>query len=101
MNGSNKRMRELQAIFEAPPRVRVVLFFFMPSSLLTRSHSPFLRHSTASHSIGKLRITRLMTSRVSSVATSLICLYVVAPTLFYQRAPPDVRACHLGARDTI
>lgn len=30
MNGSNKRMRELQAIFEAPPRVRVVLFFSCP-----------------------------------------------------------------------
>ena len=45
---------------------------FSPSSSMTRS-------STASHSIGKRKITRPMTSRASSAVTSPICL-CVGPT---------------------
>ena len=79
VNGSNKRMRELQAIFETPPRVRVC-FHHTPAPL----HSSLLRYSTASHSTGKPRATPHMTSRASSAATSLICLYVTRrPHCFY------------------
>lgn len=42
VNGSNKRMRDLQALFETPPRVRFMLFYlFLPSlvgSTLILSH---------------------------------------------------------------
>ena len=37
VNGSNKRMRELQAAFESPPRVRANPSHFTPSFLITRS----------------------------------------------------------------
>ena len=35
VNGSNKRMRELQAIFETPPRVRVIHHTPIPTPFLT------------------------------------------------------------------
>ena len=40
MNGSNKRMRELQAIFETPPRVRVFFFSHCLTPLLTHTVLP-------------------------------------------------------------
>lgn len=95
VNGSNKRMRELQAIFETPPRVRVRLPSLTPShSPIHTAHGPTLSpifvndtSSTASHSIGKRKITRRMTSRASSAVTSPICLCV---------GPPRARASFLS-----
>ena len=41
VNGSNKRMRELQAAFESPPRVRPDSSHFTPSFLITHSAPHF------------------------------------------------------------
>jgi hypothetical protein len=60
VNGSNKRMRDLQAVFEAPPRVRIFTTSVVISILTIESHS------TANHWIGNRKIILPMTSRVSS-----------------------------------
>ena len=77
--------------------------------LLPRPLSSTATCSMASHSIGNKSITRRMMSQVSSVATSLRCLYVakrvrVAAILFFP--PPSIADVHVpffvtGARDTI
>jgi hypothetical protein len=72
VNGSNKRMPELQAVFEAQPRVRV--FLHTPTL-----HSSPLRYSSASHSTRKLRATRRMTSRTPLYKMSMMS-HRVRPT---------------------
>ena len=65
VNGSTKRMRELQAAFESPPRVR---FLSIPSFTISNISS-----STERTSIGDRNITLLMTSRASFADTLLRC----------------------------
>ena len=68
VNGSNKRMRELQAAFESPPRVSLPALESQPSltSML----------STERTLIGRRRTIQHTTSQVYSDDTSRRCQYV-------------------------
>ena len=116
VSGSNKRMKELQAAFETPPRVRPVSahlstswlnlipsilsfgpFFDPLHSSYTRSRalSPHIRLYSAVSSMGRTWNGRRSsiqhtTSQAFSDDTSLRCLYVLTPDTFHARCSTDI-----------
>ena len=85
VNGSNKRMRELQAIFETPPRVRVFFFHSITRPLLTLPAAQY----------GKSldwKAENYTTHDVASVFRRYLTHMPVRCPDVYERALSDVRA---------
>ena len=90
VNGSNKRMRELQAAFESPPRVCTPLSCRLSPFLSALRSCGVMFYSTGRTWTGKRSSIQHTTSQAFSDDTSLRCLYVLTLDTFHARRLTDI-----------